>query len=344
MRQFKSNSNLAHRPSLTPGPSPFQKWKGEGWAYRCIVSSCEKLLFAASRLRVRFFFLLAALATTTATAAPITFSDLLKRLRATPTQTITYGPAPQQFAELWLPEGKGPHPTLVMIHGGCWLAELPGTELMAYISEDLRQRGYAVWSIEYRRIGHEGGAYPGTFLDTAAAIDKLRDIAPKYKLDLKKLVTIGHSAGGHLATWAAARPRLPKQSPLATPNPLPITGVVSLAGINDLAAYREKGPSACGGPPTIDALVNATSRDSASPYADTSPAALLPIGVKQAVISGALDKIVPPQFGKDFAAEATKKGDSAKEITIENAGHFELIDPTSDAWKTIRAEIDALMK
>ncbi|MBP6013766.1 MAG: alpha/beta hydrolase [Alphaproteobacteria bacterium] len=291
---------------------------------------------------MRFFLLAALAATTAATAAPITFSELLERSRATPTQVIAYGPAPHQFAGLWLPAGKGPHATLIVIHGGCWLAELPGTELMAYLSEDLRQHGYAVWSIDYRRIGDEGGGYPGTFLDTAAAIDKLREIAPANKLDLKKLVAIGHSAGGHLVTWATARPRLPKSSPLATPTPLPITGVVSLAGINDLAAYRAKGPSACGGPPTIDALVDAKRKGDV--YADTSPAVLLPIGVKQAVISGALDKIVPPPFGKDFAAAATKKGDAAKEITIENAGHFELIDPTSDAWKIIRAEIDALMK
>lgn len=297
--------------------------------------------FAASRLRVSLFLLLTAL-TTTATATPISFSDLLKRPRATPTQTIAYGQAPHQFAELWLPAGNGPHPTLVMIHGGCWLAELPGTELMAYISEDLRQHGYAVWSIDYRRIGEDGGGYPGTFLDTAAAIDKLKDLAAANNLDLKRLVAIGHSAGGHLATWAAARPRLPKSSPLATKNSQPIAGVVSLAGINDLAAYREKGPSACGGPPTIDALVN--SKRKGDLYADTSPASLLPIGVKQSVISGALDKIVPPPFGKDFAALAIKKGDTAKEITIENAGHFELIDPASDAWKIIRAEIDALAK
>jgi acetyl esterase/lipase len=183
-----------------------------------------------------------------AMAAPITFRDLLSRPRATPTNTVTYGPAPHQFAELWLPEGKGPHRTLVMIHGGCWLAELPGTELMAYISQDLRQSGYAVWSIDYRRIGEDGGGYPGTFTDTADAIDKLKEIAPAHNLDLRKLVAIGHSAGGHLATWSAARPRLPKTSPLAKPDPLPVTGVVSLAGINDLKSYRATGPSACGGP------------------------------------------------------------------------------------------------
>ncbi|MEQ1867352.1 MAG: alpha/beta hydrolase [Alphaproteobacteria bacterium] len=278
-----------------------------------------------------------------AVAAPITFRDLLSMPRATPTKIVTYGSASHQIAELWLPEGKGPHRTLVMIHGGCWLAELPGTDLMAYISQDLRQHGYAVWSIDYRRIGEDGGGYPGTFTDTADAIDKLKEVAPVHNLDLRKLVAIGHSAGGHLATWSAARPRLPKTSDLANPNPQPITGVVSLAGINDLKAYRETGPTACGGPPTIDALTAAERKD-VDLFADTSPAALLPIGVRQSVISGALDKIVPPAFGKDYAAAAAKKGDTVKEITIENAGHFELIDPRSDAWKTIRAEIDALMK
>jgi acetyl esterase/lipase len=215
---------------------------------------------------------------------------------------------------------------------------------MAYLSEDLRQHGYAVWSIDYRRIGDEGGRYPGTLIDAATAIDKLKEIAPAEKLDLGKLVAIGHSAGGHLATWSAARPRLPKTSALAKEAPLAITGVISLAGINDLKAYRETGPSACGGPPTIDALTGTASRSKADILADTSPAALLPIGVRQIVISGALDRIVPPVFGKEYAAAAAKKGDTVKEITIENAGHFELIDPTSDAWKTIRAEIDALMK
>ncbi len=277
-------------------------------------------------------------------AAPITFRDLLARPRATPTKIVTYGPAPHQFAELWLPQGPGPHRTLVMIHGGCWLADLPGTELMAYLSEDLRRHGYAVWSIDYRRIGDEGGGYPGTFVDTATAIDKLKEIAPAEKLDLGKLVAIGHSAGGHLATWSAARPRLPKTSAVAKESSLAIAGVISLAGINDLKAYRESGPSACGGPPTIDALTGAAMRSKTDILADTSPAALLPLGVRQIVISGALDKIVPPVFGKDYVAAATKKGDTVKEITIENAGHFELIDPTSDAWTTIRAEIDALMK
>lgn len=276
-----------------------------------------------------------------AAAAPISFSDLLARERTKPTEVIPYGPGAHQFGELWLPTGRGPFRTVVLIHGGCWLAALPGTELMAYIADDLRAHGYAVWSIDYRRIGEAGGGYPGTFQDVAAALDKLKTLAPAHGLDLSMLVVIGHSAGGHLGLWAAARRKLPKESPLFSPDPLAVRGVASLAGIDDLNAYRADGPDACGGPDTIDALVGAKSR-SGDLYADTSPAALLPIGVPQAVISGALDPIVPPQFGWDYAMAAAGAGDKVRELNIAGAGHFELIDPTSDAWAKIRIEIDVL--
>lgn len=277
-------------------------------------------------------------------AAPISFRELLARERAVPDKIVTYGPGPHQFAELWLPLGKGPHPTLVLIHGGCWLAALPGTELMAYLAQDLRSHGYAVWSIEYRRIGDEGGGYPGTFFDTAAAIDKLKDLAPVHSLDLRKLVAVGHSAGGHLAAWAAARPRIATSSALYTLLPLPINAVVSLSGINDLESYRDTGPAACGGPPTIDALVGAKARGGTDLYADTSPIRLLPFNVAQVVVSAELDRIVPAQFGASYAKAAITKGDEVKELKFAGAGHFELIDPASSAWPHIRAEIDALAK
>jgi len=279
---------------------------------------------------------------TSATATPISFGDLLARPRAKPTEVIHYGAAPHQFGELWLPSGRGPFQTIVLIHGGCWLAALPGTELMAYIADDLRNHGYAVWSIDYRRIGEAGGGYPGTFQDVAAGFDKLKSLAPLHQLDLSTLVAVGHSAGGHLALWAAARSKLSQASPLLSSEPLAIHGVASLAGIADLKAYRADGPDACGGPDTIDTLVGAKARGGADVYADTSPAALVPIGIAQAVVSGALDPIVPAKFGLDYAMAAAGAGDHVRELTIENAGHFELIDPTSDAWARIRTEIDVL--
>ena len=157
---------------------------------------------------------------------------------------------------------------------------------MAYLAGDLVGRGFAVWNLEYRRIGEAGGGYPGTFLDVAKGVDYLRVLAPRYDLDLRHVVLVGHSAGGHLALWAAARPRLPAASPLFTPDPLRVSGVLSLAGIGDLAAFRESGGDVCGGPSTIDALVGADRRPAPARYADTSPAALLSGRPPQVIVSG----------------------------------------------------------
>jgi len=290
----------------------------------------------------------AALALTTCAPSPaprsaagvISFSDLLARPRQSADRRIAYGPAADQFADLWLPPSPGPHPVIVLIHGGCWQESLPGLELMDYLAADLRGRGFAVWNIEYRRIGSPGGGFPGTFTDTGAALDELGKIAAKGDLDLKRLVIVGHSAGGQLALWAAARARLPASSPLFAAHPLPAFGVVTLAGINDLEAYRATGGNACGGPPTIDALLGARER----PYADTSPAALLPIGVRQIVVSGALDPIVPARFGRDFAKKAASAGDKVRQVVIPAAGHFELIDPGSAAWRAIIRLIETMAR
>ncbi len=276
-------------------------------------------------------------------AAPISFSDLLARSRPQATKQISYGTAPEQFGELFLPAGKGLHPVVVMIHGGCWQASLPGVELMDPIAADLKARGFAVWNIEYRRVGGTGG-YPGTFQDVASGIDALRTIAGPNHLNLKKVMIVGHSAGGQLALWAAARGHLPHSSTLYRANPLPIASVVSLAGIDDLEAYRANGPSACGGPATIDGLVGPPSTTHADVYADTSPSSLLPIGVTQKIISGSLDHIVPTAFATGYAAKAKSAGDNATALEMEGAGHFELIDPTSDAWKKIEPLIAQLAK
>jgi len=274
-----------------------------------------------------------------ADAGPISFADLLARPRPAAQQRIHYGDAPSQFADLWLPSGDGPHPVVVMIHGGCWRADLPGLELMAYAAEDFRQHGFAVWNVEFRRLGEPGGGYPGSFQDVASAFDWLRKIAKADRLDLKNVIAMGHSAGGHLAMWAAARKRLPKSSPLYRDNPLPIKAVVSLAGILDLSLYRVQGPPVCGGPRVIDLLVGVASRGPWDMFNDTSPAEMLPIHVPQAIISGALDPIVPAAFGRAYAAKAAAAGDSVQEVTISDAAHFELIDPQSSAFEKIRSII-----
>ncbi|MGI8840842.1 MAG: alpha/beta hydrolase family protein [Caulobacteraceae bacterium] len=276
-------------------------------------------------------------------AATLSVSQLLGRPRPEGAKRIAYGPGASQFGELWLPKSGRSHPVVVLVHGGCWQKDF-NLDLMDYAADDLRQRGLAVWNIEYRRLGEAGGGYPGTFLDVGAAVDQLAKLAPRYHLDPRHVVLVGHSSGGQLALWAAARRGLPAASAVHAAHPLPVAGVVTLAGIDDLQTYRRVGPAACGGPATIDALIGAASRVKQDPFADTSPADLLPIGAPQLIISGGLDLIVPPIFGADYAAKAAAAHDAAQAVTIPDAGHFELIDPQAPAWQIVQTAIARIVK
>src|SRR5258706_4695885 len=129
---------------------------------------------------------------------------------------LAYGAEPFQFGELYLPDNAGPHPVVILIHGGYWRARY-GLDLMIGLAHDLAARGVAVWNIEYRRVGNPGGGWPGTLLDVALAADNLKIVAQAYALDLQRVIPIGHSAGGHLAFWPAARPNLFKKSRPTSP-------------------------------------------------------------------------------------------------------------------------------
>jgi acetyl esterase/lipase len=270
-------------------------------------------------------------------AAPVpkleSFKDLLARPREKADAKIAYGTDADQFGELWLPNGNGPFPVVVLIHGGCWQAELPGTILMDYMAADLRSKGVAVWNLEYRRIGSPGGGYPGTFVDVARGVDKLRAIAKTRNLDLSHVVVAGHSAGGHLTAWTAARQRLPKSSPLCAARPLPVRAAVTIDGINDLKAYRAKGPGRCGEPATVDALLKGAPEKSR--YSDTSAAELLPTKVPQVVVSGELDPIVPVKLARDYADAAKRSGTPTELLVYPDAGHFEPIDPATPAGPAV---------
>jgi acetyl esterase/lipase len=131
--------------------------------------------------------------------------DLLQRPRPEPDASVHYGPGPLQIADVWLPKGAEPHPVVLMVHGGCWQSDVADRRIMNWIADDLRKRGIAVWNIDYRGVDRDGGGYPGTFLDAAAATDALKAHAAEYRLDLSHVIAVGHSAGGHLALWLAAR-------------------------------------------------------------------------------------------------------------------------------------------
>jgi pimeloyl-ACP methyl ester carboxylesterase len=183
-------------------------------------------------------------------------------------------------------------------------------------------------------------AIPARLRAWRAATDYVRQLTAIIRLILRRTVLMGHSAGGHLALWAAARGQL-QNTPLYVEDPFIPNGVITLAGINDLELYRAEGPGRCGEPDTVDALI--AGHPGATPYADTSPDQLLPMQVEQVIMSGALDPIVPPQFGAAYAQEAQAAGDTVTEVTLENAGHFELIDPTAPAWDVILAEVERLL-
>ena len=294
-----------------------------------------------TRLRIPLLSLCFVLLVLASSARAVTWRDLLGHARPAPSKEFHYGAAADQFAQLWLPDGKGPFPVVAMFHGGCWQESLPGVELMVPAAEDLRQQGIAVWNIEYRRIGAEGAGYPGTFLDVADAMDYLQRIGIDYGLDLSRVAVLGHSAGGQLALWAAARGKLKRGNPLYRRHPQKVMAAFSIAGIDDLALYRDNGNPSCGVPGSIDGLVG---RDGKNSYADTSPAAMLPLHVPQLVVSGTDDDIVPPGFGDAYAAAAAKAGDKVESMTFEGAGHIDLIDPDSAAWAQIRAKVLTYLK
>lgn len=270
--------------------------------------------------------------TQSAMADPATVQDYMAQPQAKADARIAYGPAPAQVVDLFLPKGKGPHPVVVLIHGGCYLAEYQGLPQTSGIAADLARRGYAVWNVEYRKLGEAGAGYPGTFLDVADAVDRLQTEAPKYGLDTKRVVALGHSAGGHLALWAASRGKLPRASPLWRPDPLKIAAVVSLGGIGDLKGQADIFAGACG-PEPIPRIVGLADRE--DPYADTSPADLLPSGARVTMISGDLDHVMPPATGHAYARRAREAGDAAEAVAIPGASHFDVVIPTTDAWTVV---------
>jgi acetyl esterase/lipase len=265
-------------------------------------------------------------------AALMKWPDLLTRERPEPDAAIRYGDDQMQVVDLWLPAGKGPHPTVLMVHGGCWQTEIADRRIMNWIADDLRRRGIAVWNIDYRGVDRDGGGYPGTFQDAAAAADALRGHAAAHRLDLSRLVAVGHSAGGHLALWLAGRPRLPASSPLRTPSPLPIRTVVSLGGLPDLEEAARPPGSGCG--------TEVIDRISGGRFAETSIPRLAPLGVRQVLVNGVQDRIIPAAYAEGYAAPMRAAGDKVKVRMVDRTGHVELIAPDSAAWAVAVGEIE----
>ena len=281
---------------------------------------------------------LGAILNCTATAAPMKLADYLALSGPAPTATVRYGAAPSQFAELFLPAGRGPFPVAVLVHGGCWTKEFGGITQLRNMAGALAARGIAVWNMEYRRVDEEGGGYPGMYLDMHAALDALAAQAPRQPLDLNRIVAVGHSAGGQLVQWIAGRSRIPAGSSLYRADGLKIDRIVSLGGLADLRHEAALIKSSCDR--DIAQLAGTPSAERPDVLADTNAADLIPNGSRTWLVTGALDTISPPRVAHDYAARAKAAGDAAEVVILPEASHYDEVAATSHGWPQVLRVIE----
>lgn len=262
-----------------------------------------------------------------------TDQDIVEWLPTKPAdRRIRYGTDPLQFGDLRLPTrtATSGHPVVVFVHGGGWSANWNmdyGDPLVGALTD----AGVATWSLEFRRVGHEGGGWPGTFLDVGAGLDHLRKLAAPHQLDLDRVVVVGHSSGGHLGVWAAGRHRIPEDSPLYVSDPLPVSGVVSLSGALDFSHRLEE--------TTLRRLLGADTdgvKAAEARLGAASPLQMLPLGIPLKVVVGSADdRHYLISDARRFTQRATQLGDTVDFDFLEGANHFDVVDPHGPAWQTV---------
>lgn len=259
-----------------------------------------------------------------AVAAQVPYATVADSARLAPPADarITYGAAPQQFVELRVPTGKGTHPVVMLLHGGCWSSQYDLSHV-AGAAESLRRAGYATWTVEYRRAGDAGGGDPGTFDDIRLAYDSLRAHGTRHRLDLSRIVVLGHSAGGHLALWLASEPGVK------------VRGTIGLAAITDPAIFAQL--TGCGA--GITRLMGGTPAALAAQYAVRSPVVRPPSTSVVRLVVARDDRVVPR--GQSEAYLSRFAGTRIDEVA---GGHFDLVAPWTDAWRTVVAAVAELLR
>lgn len=261
----------------------------------------------------------------------MTWPDLLTRAKPVADATIRYGEDPLQIVDIWVPRGQGPHPAVLMIHGGCWQTSVAERDIMNWIADDLRSHGVGVWNIEYRGVDR-GGGMPGTYEDVARAADLFIADGAKHGFDTGGIrIAIGHSAGGHLALWLARRPALAAGDVLRGADPIRIDLAISQGGLPDLRAGAASSGHACG--------ADAPAAMARGDYARTSPPEM-PVGkAREMQFNNDRDHVTPPATGAAYSAAMAKLGVTVPMDVTPGEGHVELIAPDSVSWGKQRAAI-----
>lgn len=261
--------------------------------------------------------------------ALLTADDYQRFPPAAPDYRYAYGPGAQQFGELTLPSAPPPHPVIILIHGGGY-REIYNLRPLGTVATALAEAGFAVWNIEYRRYGN-GGDYPQMFLDVAAAADHLPAIAAERQLDLNRVMTMGHSAGGHLALWLAGRRNIEPASPLFVSEPLAVHGAVALAPLADVTHGSRSELSS----DALLAVMGGGPSQMPSAYRNGCPAQLLPLGVPHVIIVGSEDGSMLANAERYIAAARQAK-DDAQLIALPGAGHFEIVAAETAEWAEVQ--------
>lgn len=264
--------------------------------------------------------------------------DVLTRPARAPDAVVAYGAGADQVGEVWWPAARAgpgavPAALVLIIHGGFWQTEWDRAHVRP-LAAALADAGYVVGSMEYRRIGSPGGGWPGTFDDVAAAVDRLPEMIMAIAPDHARtdgVVLVGHSAGGHLALWAAAAHRLPSDLAWHSGDRSRIRGVVALAPVAALA----RGDREEVGDGAIVGLVGGHAEDVPERYAILDPAALAPSGVRTVVVHGTDDQQVPVEHSRAYVQHTAAAGDDVTLVEMIGTEHFALIDPLSTAWVSV---------
>ena len=199
--------------------------------------------------------------------------------------------------------------------------------------------GIAVWSLEYRRVGYPGGGWPGTFRDVARGADQLRDIAAEHDLDLSRVIAVGHSAGGQLALWLAARHRLPRAGELFVGEPLRVKGVVALAPAAMLEELHRDG--VCNN--VVEGLLGGSPDEVPERYRLVSPLSWAPLDAPISIVVGGNDDGWRPG-SLAFARAALRRGQVLSAHTVPGAGHFDLIAPNRSTFAFVLREMRRLLR